>query len=178
MNAIPGPAKLFNGTPLPLIALPQDGGLLTVNVDQIPLLKDALGPGIDLQPLRLDPEQGQWVLLATLKPGCTLPIHYHTGTTEVYTIKGRWVYHEYPDQPQTAGSYLHEPGGSVHTFFCPEDVAVVWLHGAQVCFNDDGTFHSINDATSLQYLAEKMSAEQGLGPVGYIHGGGARVTGS
>ena len=182
MTAMPSPAKLKSGAPLPLIALPQ-GELLTVNVDQIPLLKDALGPGIDLQPLRLDPEQGQWVLLATLKPGCSLPIHYHTGTTEVYTIKGRWEYAEYPNQPQIAGSYLYEPGGSVHTFFCPKEntedtVVVVWLNGAQVCFSDDGTFHSINDATSLQYLAEKMSAEQGLGPVGYIHGGAAGVTGS
>lgn len=177
----PSPAKCASGAPLPIISLPQHD-LLTVNIDQVPMLKDALAPGIDLQPLRLDPEHGEWVILATLKPGCSLPIHYHTGTTEVYTIQGRWLYSEYPDQPQTAGSYLFEPGGSVHTFYVPADntedtIALVWLKGAQVCFNEDGTFHSINDATSLQYLANTRAA-QSAETGGYIQGGNALVTGS
>ena len=46
----------------------QPGDLLTVNIDQIPLLKDAMGPGIHIQPLRLDPEKGQVVLIATMAP--------------------------------------------------------------------------------------------------------------
>ena len=74
-------------------------------------------------------------------------------------------------------------GGCVHTFYCPEDntedtVALAWIQGAQVCFNEDGTFHSINDAASIQYLTETLSAAQGTGPVGYIHGGGAGVINS
>ena len=65
----------------------------------------------------------------------------------------------------------------------PEDntedtVALAWIQGAQVCFNEDGTFHSINDAASIQYLTETLSAAQGTGPVGYIHGGGAGVINS
>ena len=45
------------------------------------------------------------------------------------------------------------------TFYCPEDntedtVVLVWIDGAQVSFNEDGTFHSINDATSIQYLTD------------------------
>ena len=107
------------GAPLPLPAMPQDR-LLTVNVEQIPLLKDILGiPGIHIQPLRLDAERGEWVFMAVCAPGCYLPIHYHTGTAQVYTLQGRWCYREYPDQPQTAGSYLYEPAGSVHTFYTP-----------------------------------------------------------
>jgi 2,4'-dihydroxyacetophenone dioxygenase len=180
----PGPrwAKTLSGAPLPLVALPQ-GELLTVNVDQIPLLKDAVAPGIHIQPLRLDPERGQLVLLATMAPGCVLPVHYHTGPAEVYTISGCWKYREYPDQPQTAGSYLYEPGGSVHTFYCPEDntedtVVLVWIEGAQVSFNEDGTFHSVTDAVTIQYLTETVSAAQGTGPVGYIRGGAAAVINS
>ena len=83
--------------------------LLTVNIDQIPLLKDAMGPGIHIKPLRLDPEKGQVVLMATMAPGCLLPIHYHTGTAEVYTFSGCWRYAEYPDQPQTAGTTCTSP---------------------------------------------------------------------
>ena len=138
----PGMVRTATGVPLPLVSLPQDD-LLTVNIDQIPLLKDAMGPGIHIQPLRLDPEKGQVVLMATMAPGCVLPIHYHTGTAEVYTFSGCWKYREYPDQPQTAGSYLYEPGGSMHTFYCPEDntedtVVLLWMEGAQIGFNDDG----------------------------------------
>ena len=101
----------------------------------------------------------------------------------MYTLPGRWCYREYPDQPQTAGSYLYEPVGSVHTFYCPEDntedtVVIAWLEGAQVSFNDDGTFHSLTDAVLVQHLTETVAAARGFGPVGYIRGNGADVNGS
>jgi 2,4'-dihydroxyacetophenone dioxygenase len=184
MTGTLSPAQLntMSGAPLPLLALRQ-GKLLTVSIDQIPLLKDAGGSGIHLQPLRLDPERGEWVFLAVLAPGCSLPLHYHTGPAQVYTLKGRWLYREYPDQPQTAGSYLYEPTGSVHTFYCREDntedtVVLAWIAGAQIEFNEDGTFRQINDAVSVQHLTETVAAKQGTGPVGYIHGGAAGVINS
>jgi 2,4'-dihydroxyacetophenone dioxygenase len=171
----PGVATTRSGASLPLVALPQ-GELLTVNIDQIPTFKDLVAPGIHIQPLRLDLERGEWVFLATLAPGCELPLHYHTGRAQVWTIQGRWEYREYPDQPQTAGSYLFEPGGSTHTFFCPEDntedtVALAWIEGAQVSFNEDGTFHSVMDAVALQYLIQVAEAAEGTGPVPFINGG-------
>ena len=134
-----------------------------------------------VQPLRLDPGRGEIVMLVSMAPGVELPIHYHTGTAEVYTLSGRWEYREYPDQPQTAGSYLYEPCGSVHTFFTPADntedtVVLWWMQGAQVAFNEDGSFHSVTDAVTIQYLADAAAEEQGTGPVGYIHGGTAAVT--
>ena len=178
-TATPGIATSQSGAPLPLIALPQDR-ILTVNVDDIPFLKDAAGPGIHIQPLRLDPGRGELVMLVTLAPGCELPIHYHTGPAEVYTLSGRWEYAEYPDQPQTAGSYLYEPAGSVHTFFTPkentEDTVVLWwMQGAQVSFNEDGTFHSLTDTVAIQYVTETASAAEGTGAVRYIEGGSAAV---
>jgi 2,4'-dihydroxyacetophenone dioxygenase len=176
------PAKLHSGVPLPLVALPQDT-LLTVNIDQVPMIRDLAVPGIHIQTLRIDVERGDWVFLATCAPGCSLPAHYHTGPAQVYTFQGRWCYHEYPDQPQTAGSYLFEPGGTVHTFYCPADntedtVTLAWISGAQVSFNEDGSFHSLTDAVTLQYLTETKAAEQGLGTIPYIDGGSARVLGS
>jgi 2,4'-dihydroxyacetophenone dioxygenase len=175
MTATISPATTSSGAPLPVVALPQ-GELLTVNIDQILMLKDLVAPGIHVQPLRLDPERGEMVFLATLAPGCVLPLHYHTGPAQVWTIQGRWLYHEYPDQPQTAGSYLYEPGGSVHTFYCPEDntedtIALAWIEGAQVSFNEDGTFHSVFDSVAVKYLADAAAAAQGVGPVPYISGG-------
>ena len=178
---LPTQLTTFTGTPLPIAAMPQDQ-LLSINIDKIPLLKDLLGvPGIHIKPLRLDPERGEWVFMATLEPGCALPLHYHTGTAQVWTIQGRWLYREYPDQPQTAGCYLYEPGGCVHTFYCPADntedtVVIAWIEGAQVCFGDDGKFVALNDATLIQHLTETAAAKRGS-PVPYIRGGGATVTG-
>ena len=110
--------------------------------------------------------------MATMAPGCKLPLHYHTGTAEVYTLQGRWVYHEYPDQPQTAGSYLYEPGGSVHTFFCPEDntedtVALLGLEGAQINFNEDGSRlrHQRRDGCPVSHRDALEAAGHRAGPV-------------
>ncbi|MCV7354317.1 2,4'-dihydroxyacetophenone dioxygenase family protein [Mycolicibacterium fluoranthenivorans] len=180
LTIAPGPATTGTGAPLPLVALPQ-AELLTVNSNDIPLIKNALGPGIHFKPLRFDLEAGRWVVLAIFEPGSRVPLHYHTGIAEGYTLSGSWHYLEYPDQLQTAGSYLFEPGGSVHTFVCPESntedtVLLTWVEGANINFNEDGSFHSILDAVSGTHLVEVLGEAQHLGPITYIGGGAAGVT--
>lgn len=96
-------------------------------------------------------------------------------------MQGRWLYREYLDQPQTAGSYLYEPGGSVHTAFTPADntedtIVFVRVAGANVNFNEDGTFHSILDALTIRHLTDTLSAEQGLDTPRYIGGGESAYT--
>jgi hypothetical protein len=115
------------------------------------------------------------VVRATFEPGATIPLHYHTGVAEVFTLSGRWHYREYPHQPQAAGSYLYEPGSSVHTFITPADntedtVILVRVIGANINFTDDGQFHSILDAALLRHLTDTLSAEQHLGAINYIGG--------
>lgn len=173
----PTAATTSAGVVLPLVALPQ-GELLTVNEQNIPLINDALGLGVHFKPLRLDLEVGCWVVLATIAPGASIPLHYHTGIAEAYTLLGRWHYLEYPDQMQTAGSYLYEPAGSVHTFVCPEDnaedtVLFIRVEGGNVNFTEDGQFHSILDTTMIRHLTHTLAEERGLGPVDYIAGGAA-----
>ncbi len=172
---IPGPVSTTSGSPLPVVALPQ-GELLTVNAEKNPLIKDSLGPGVHFKPLRLDLEKGEWVVLATFAPGSSVPLHYHTGTVDAYTMSGSWNYVEYPEQVQTAGSYLYEPGASAHTLTCPEsnteDTVVLFIVvGANVNFNEDGTFHSVLDAAMIEHLTGALSEAQGLGPIDYIVGG-------
>jgi quercetin dioxygenase-like cupin family protein len=180
MTIAPVPTTTTSGTTLPLVALPQ-GELLTVNENNIPLLTDTLGPGIHVKPLRLDMEAGCWVVLATFRPGSKVPLHYHTGTAEVYTLSGRWHYAEYPNQPQTAGSYLFEPAGSVHTLVVPDTntedtVMYIRVEGANINFTEDAQFHSILDATSIRYLADALSEAQGVAPINYIGGGAVGFT--
>ena len=85
LTTAPAPATTSSGAVLPLVALPQ-GELLTVNEKYIPTVRNALGPGVHFQPLRLDIENGEWVVLATFEPGATVPLHYHTGVAEVFTL--------------------------------------------------------------------------------------------
>jgi quercetin dioxygenase-like cupin family protein len=175
----PGPATTTAGALLPLVALPQ-GELLTVNTTDIPVIQNALGEGVHFQPLRLDIENGEWVVLATFAPGARVPLHYHTGVVDGWTISGCWHYLEYPDQLQTAGSYLYEPGSSVHTFVCPEtnteDTVVFFrVSGANINFTEDGQFHSILDTALIAHLTGTLAAEQNLGPVSYVGGGAAGV---
>jgi 2,4'-dihydroxyacetophenone dioxygenase len=175
LTTAPVPATTSSGTALPLVALPQRE-LLTINENNIPLITDTLGPGIHVKPLRLDLEEGCWVLLATFSPGAQLPVHYHTGVAEVYTLSGRWYYAEYPDQPQTAGSYLFEPSGSVHTFVCPDTntedtVFFLRVEGANINFTEDGQFHSILDAVTIQHLVTQLTEARGLDQPNYIRGG-------
>jgi 2,4'-dihydroxyacetophenone dioxygenase len=175
LTVAPIPAQTSSGAPLPFVALPH-GGLLTVNENNIPLLRDTLAPGVHVKPLRLDLEAGCWVVLATFSPGAVVPLHYHTGIAEIYTLSGYWHYLEHPDQSQTAGSYLFEPAGSVHTFITPDTntedtVLFIRVEGANINFDEDGHFHSILDTTSIRYLADQLAEAQGVGPVNYLGGG-------
>ncbi len=179
-STAPAPAFTTSGAELPLVSLPQSE-LLTVNESTVPQVANVIGDGIHLKPLRLDQERGEWVVLATFEPGTEVQLHYHTGTAEVYTLTGRWLYKEYEHEPQTAGSYLFEPGGSVHTFYVPAEntedtVLFIRVEGANINFNEDGTFHSILDATTIRHLTDTLSAEQGLGDLRYIGGGEAGFT--
>jgi 2,4'-dihydroxyacetophenone dioxygenase len=177
LTAEPTGATTLSGAPLPLVALPQ-GELLTINANDNPLLRDALGPGVHFKPLRIDMEAGTWAVLAVLSPGARLPLHYHTGVAEGYTISGSWHYDEYPDQPQTAGSYLYEPAGSVHTFVCPESntedtVIFIRVEGANINFTEDGQFHSVLDAVTIRHLVSVMAEAQQALPVHFLGGGAA-----
>lgn len=155
--------------------------LLTLNTRELPIYKDALAPyfpGVDVQPLYLDPNLGVWTLRVIFQPGVRLPCHYHTGPVHLFTLSGQWNYVEYPEQPQTAGCYLYEPGGSIHTFSVPADNTeptdtVMVVHGANINFDQDGNFVNVMDATDIMQLIDRLVAERGLDPARYIRPGHA-----
>ncbi len=150
--------------------------LLTLNTNELPMFEDVFPdlPGrVDAQPLFLDPHENVWVVRAVFHPGTVLPTHYHTGTVHFFTLTGRWNYVEYPDQPQTAGSYLYEPGGSIHTFSVPEDNTettdtVMVVHGANVNFDADGNYVGIMDTTMYMHMFDMLVKERGMEPAKYI----------
>lgn len=155
--------------------------LLTLNVNQLPVLENALGPGVGFQPLFLDPSNGIWCIRALFGPGITLPSHLHTGPVHAYTLSGCWYYAEHADQPQTAGSYVYEPASSTpHLFKTPADntevTEVIFLvFGANVNFDENGSFHSVMDATFIQGLVKNLQGTQNLESVPYIVNPGAAL---
>ncbi|USX26501.1 2,4'-dihydroxyacetophenone dioxygenase family protein [Oxalobacteraceae bacterium OTU3CINTB1] len=148
--------------------------LLTLNVNQSPVLENALGPGVGFQPLFLDTANGIWCIRALFGPGITLPSHLHTGPVHAYTLSGNWYYAEHPEQPQTAGSYLYEPASSVpHLFKTPAENTEVTeiiftVFGANVNFDEQGRFHSVMDAGLIQQLVKDLQQAQNRDVVPYI----------
>lgn len=149
---------------LPDVINHQDA-LLTVNINEEKIIENVL-PGLDIQPLFLDPERGVWVLYARFAPGLKLPTHFHSGCVHFYTTKGSWQYVEYPDQPQVAGSYLFEPGGSIHTFYVPENgegsEGFMVVEGCNVNFDDDGNFVNIMDAGWIEKVVLEAAKRNGV----------------
>ena len=147
----------------------------TINVQK------KLLPGVDVQPLYLDPENGIWVLRVQFAPGITLPRHFHTGTVHLWTLSGRWNYVEHPDEPQTAGCYLFEPGGSIHTFHTPPtnteitDTFMV-VTGSNINYDDEGNLVGVMDAGWIEQTLLETAAQQGLGKPRYVRPGGNRFS--
>jgi 2,4'-dihydroxyacetophenone dioxygenase len=120
--------------------------------------------GVHIAPCFLDAELGIWVLYARFDAGTFLPKHFHTGTVHFYTTAGSWNYAEHPDDLQTEGSYLYEPGGSIHTFTSKEGAeGFMVVHGSNVNFDENDNYLNIMDAgwieMALQEAAKSANKE-------------------
>lgn len=152
--------------------------LLTLNIHREPAIDlDHLIPGMKLWPLFLDPGNGVWVLYAVYAPGTRLPSHFHTGSVHFFTTKGAWGYLEYPDDMQTAGSYLYEPAGTVHTFAIPADAAetvegFMVVSGVNVTFDDEGNYLGTDHAGSMEQIILDCAKAQGIDMPRYIRPSG------
>ncbi len=112
------------------------------------------GEGTKLQVLQVDVELGLWVIRNLFEPGVRVQTHKHTGQVFAFTQSGCWKYEEYPER-MTAGTYLFEPAGSIHTLVVPEDnteVTDVWfaIYGANLNLDADGNVESVIDAALIR----------------------------
>lgn len=159
-------------------AINEQDHLLTLNIHTEPAIDlDHLIPGMKLWPLYLDPETGIWALYARYAPGTVLPKHFHTGAVHFFTTRGTWGYREYPDDPQTAGSYLYEPPGTVHTFAIPAEATepvegFMVVSGVNVVFDDDGNYLSTDHAGSMEAIILDCAKRQGIDMPRYIRPSG------
>jgi 2,4'-dihydroxyacetophenone dioxygenase len=147
--------------------------LLTINVkDTPPIDFSHLYPGMKVWPLFLDPDNGIWVMYARYAPGTRLPRHFHSGTVHFFTTAGRWNYAEYPEDPQTPGSYLYEAAGSVHALQVPEDVefteGFMVASGVNISFDDEGNYLGTDHAGSIEQAVLEAAKAQGIELPRYI----------
>jgi 2,4'-dihydroxyacetophenone dioxygenase len=126
-----------------------------------------LGDGSEMQLLQCDVEAGLWVIRSRFQPGYLVPTHKHTGEVFAFTLAGSWHYLEYP-QVNTAGSYLFEPAGSIHTLTVPasnEGVTDVWfaIRGANLNLDADGNVTTVIDAGTVRDFYVAMCEQNGHG---------------
>lgn len=125
-----------------------------------------LSEGVEFQLMQVDIDLGLWVVRTKFEPGTTVQRHRHTGMVFAYTTNGAWRYLEYPEI-NTAGSYLHEPAGSIHTLHAlagtngPTDVFFA-IHGANLNLDENGKVESILDAGVILDLYLKECEKTGL----------------
>ncbi|MCU1453739.1 MAG: ChrR Cupin-like domain [Acidimicrobiales bacterium] len=133
--------------------------------DELPFVE--LGDGALLQLLQVDVEAGLWVIRSRFPAGYAVQTHKHTGCVHAFTIAGSWCYAEYPEV-NTAGSYLFEPAGSVHTLTVPADnaeVTDVWfaIQGANLNLDADGNVEMVIDAALVRDFYFGSCEANGLG---------------
>ena len=86
------------------------------------------GPGRWTRPLCFNVSQGYWVHLLKVTEAGVVSRHRHPAPVHGFVLEGRWRYLE-RDWVATAGSYLFEPPGDVHTLVVDEgDYMITLFH--------------------------------------------------
>ena len=131
------------------------------HTDELPWAE--LAPGIEMKVLRTGAGTDRYTLMNRFAPGTVLPKHYHHGEVHAWTIEGTWGYLEY-DWSASAGDYIYEPSGSIHTLAVPEDSGVpaviqfVIEKGLDFLDDEGNAFHVENAETITQLYVESLAA--------------------
>lgn len=122
--------------------------------------------GVVFQLLQVNVEAGLWIVRVRFDPGVTIQRHRHTGEVFAFTLSGSWRYLEYPEV-NTAGSYLFEPAGAIHTLHVPEsndEVTDVWfaIRGANLDLDREGNVETVLDAGAVLEIYRSRCSENGF----------------
>jgi len=124
-------------------------------------------PNVWFRPLLLNTTEGEWVNLLRVRRSGVLSRHRHPAPVHGYVIKGSWRYLEH-DWRATAGMYVFEPPGEVHTLVCDANDEMITLfnvRGALIYFDDAlkpcgfDDVHTKIDLCRQHYQAVGLGAE-------------------
>lgn len=132
-----------------------------IGANELPFVK--FSGNIKLKVIQVKPSEGVWVGEFIFAAAYTALTHKHLGPVWGFTHSGAWKYKEY-DYVNRAGSFLYEPGGSIHTFECLEDNtrASFVVGGPQHDVNPDGTSGAISEPGGILHLYYSLCEAEGL----------------
>ena len=123
------------------------------------------GPGRWSRPLCLNVSQGYWVHITKVTEAGIVSRHRHPAPVHGFVIEGKWRYIE-RDWEATAGSYLYEPPGDVHTLVVDEGESMKTLFhnsGALLYCDEDGKTIGSTDVFDRVQAARDHFEDVGLG---------------
>jgi quercetin dioxygenase-like cupin family protein len=123
-------------------------------------------PNVWFRPLLLNRVNGEWVNLLRVRRSGVLSRHRHPAPVHGYVIKGAWRYLEH-DWVATAGTYVFEPPGEVHTLVVDEGVeemiTLFHVQGALIYMDESGRTVGFDDVHVKIEMCRRHYAEVGLG---------------
>jgi quercetin dioxygenase-like cupin family protein len=118
------------------------------------------------RPLCLNASQGYWVHLSKFRGTGVVSCHRHPAPVHGFIFKGGWRYLEH-DWVGTAGSYVFEPPGDIHTLVTLPDVeeSITLFHntGALIYCDVDGNTTGYADVFTRIDAYAKHFEKVGLG---------------
>lgn len=118
------------------------------------------------RPLMLNTTNGQWCNLLRVRKSGVLSRHRHPAPVHGYVIKGSWRYLEH-SWIATAGSYVFEPPGEVHTLVVDEGVEEMItffnISGAMIYLDDSDRVVAWEDVHTKIEMCRRHYIECGLG---------------
>lgn len=123
------------------------------------------GPGRWSRPLCYNVSQGYWVHITKVTQAGVVSRHRHPAPVHGFVLDGKWRYLE-RDWVATAGSYLYEPPGDVHTLVVDEgDTMITLFHnsGALLFCDEDGNTTGTTDVFDRIKTARDHYTSVGLG---------------
>jgi len=128
--------------------------------------------GGQLRLVHADISQGVWIVANRFEPGMAVTRHRHTGQVFAWTTAGCWMYKEYGVRYE-AGSYIHEPAGSIHTLVVPADNTELTevffvIYGANLDLDENDNIVNITDATSIGRAYNALCEMQGKSAPNFI----------
>ena len=121
-------------------------------------------PLVHVRPLLFDTVRGAWVNVTRIRTTGMITRHAHPCPVHAFVLKGQWQYAE-RDWPATAGDYVFEPPGDIHTLIGQgeESLTLFWITGTLVELDENGNTTGYADVFTRIGQAEAHYEAVGLG---------------
>jgi quercetin dioxygenase-like cupin family protein len=126
--------------------------------------------GVWMRPLLFDTVRGAWVNVVRIRRQGFISRHAHPCPVHGHVISGQWRYAE-RDWVATAGSYVFEPPGDIHTLMGEgaESLTLFWITGTLIELDTDGKPIGYADVFTRIEQARKHFEAVGLGADHVLH---------